>query len=714
MDLTPANSLTLKKAAIFYAELGFRVFPVRAGGKEPVKGLPWKQSATTDPDVIDQLWSLYPESNIGMVMGDYCGVNCLDVDRKLGQDGYVSYADITDLEYEGPVQLTPSGGEHRFFNYEPGFTNWTRKGVSGGLDMRTDHGYIVVAPSKRPDGRYAWSCGGDTVDAEPKLRIAFQKWSIDKDRIASDAPITTSDVIDYRTLNLKQRYVDYLETGDHSAWESERGLDESAAIFSLAGAVMREVQDEAETFGLLVSNPHVMSCAERHRTHGNPVDWLWQYGIGPMIKEAKHSQPSDIFTPLAMPKPSMGDTPPGTEYPFLDDDFVETAEAVYDPGEDTFFITPDIGLAYYLKPSQWIIQGILEENQVGALYGPSGSFKTFLALDLCLRISLGLDWHGQRTYLKRYCCFVTNEGLGAIWKRIEAWRLRYNLENEESVSRSDLNDSGFVVSKCGVDLLDIESMVPLNTHIHSVGSAPALIVFDTLASNMYGNENSNEDMSRLINHCKTAQAAYGCNVMLVHHSGHSDTGRMRGASALYNNMDYVLQASIQKGAPLTTNLKSTKAKDNAPMVPLSFDMKLTDIGLTEQDGTSSASLVPELAVQQHANVSLSAQRSLNPKQAKFLSCVKSTITESQTIDDDSDPCANSQEIYEAWRTLRAEEGGSTPRRNDTVGKLGTLVGQGHLSLIEDDNGHTWYGLPASDNIEADPPSISKFKKLAKP
>jgi hypothetical protein len=56
--------------ALAYADLGWRVFPVIAGGKRPLyRG--WQRDATTDPQRIERWWHGGPgEPNIGIVTGE--------------------------------------------------------------------------------------------------------------------------------------------------------------------------------------------------------------------------------------------------------------------------------------------------------------------------------------------------------------------------------------------------------------------------------------------------------------------------------------------------------------------------------------------------------------------------------------------------------------------------------------------------------------------
>ena len=57
----------LVEAALQYAALGIRVFPVHPRSKRPLAGLGWKEAATTDLDEIHAMWSQTPTANTGVV-----------------------------------------------------------------------------------------------------------------------------------------------------------------------------------------------------------------------------------------------------------------------------------------------------------------------------------------------------------------------------------------------------------------------------------------------------------------------------------------------------------------------------------------------------------------------------------------------------------------------------------------------------------------------
>src|SRR6266516_366035 len=61
------NTLSLRDAAVFYAQHGWPVFPL--AGKVPYDGMHGHKDATTEEAVIDHWWSEHPKANIGLATG---------------------------------------------------------------------------------------------------------------------------------------------------------------------------------------------------------------------------------------------------------------------------------------------------------------------------------------------------------------------------------------------------------------------------------------------------------------------------------------------------------------------------------------------------------------------------------------------------------------------------------------------------------------------
>lgn len=134
------------KSAMPYAQLGFKVFPLRPGSKEAFTehGV---YDASGDPVQIEEWGREYPNANIAVGCGPESGICVVDIDKHHGGDETMKALIRRHGECpKGPLQRTPQGGFHQFFAYDKRVGNSV--GVLGkGLDMKSKGGYVVLAPS---------------------------------------------------------------------------------------------------------------------------------------------------------------------------------------------------------------------------------------------------------------------------------------------------------------------------------------------------------------------------------------------------------------------------------------------------------------------------------------------------------------------------------------------------------------------------------------
>lgn len=146
----PAGATTGEAACVFAAS-GVPVFPVAAGGKQPLTRHGF-HDATTDLDRVRAWWSAAPAANIGMPTGAVSGMVVVDVDVHGPANGYVALdrADRAGL-LEGWELLihTPSDGLHAYYPASPGLVQRSWQAARVGIDFRGDGGYIIVPPSRR-------------------------------------------------------------------------------------------------------------------------------------------------------------------------------------------------------------------------------------------------------------------------------------------------------------------------------------------------------------------------------------------------------------------------------------------------------------------------------------------------------------------------------------------------------------------------------------
>ncbi|HIJ80437.1 MAG TPA: AAA family ATPase [Desulfuromonadales bacterium] len=226
-----------------------------------------------------------------------------------------------------------------------------------------------------------------------------------------------------------------------------------------------------------------------------------------------------------------------------------------------------------------LLGGVIEPESTGQLFGPSGGGKTFVALDMALSIATGTDWNGTPCE-QGIVLYYAGEGHRGLRRRVKAWWLHNG--------KPDLSD--LHVSRQAVPF-DKSSLAPSVLKAIELaeqsGKKVKLIIVDTLARHLIGDENATKDMSEFVNIADRLREAFpGSTVMIVHHTGNSAeaTGRSRGSSALKAACDFEIQCD--KGL-----LTYTKLKDAEQPPPVEFKLMPVVISADADGGEITSCVV---------------------------------------------------------------------------------------------------------------------------
>ena len=178
----------LLEAALYYAEKGWRVFPLHnptsggcscqkpdcnSSGKHPRISNGFT-GASSDASVIRDWWARWPDANIGVVTGPGSGTFVLDVDGAVGQASLRALGPLPETLRAITGRVSADGertGFHLYFASPAGVNLRSSKGHLGqGLDLRAAGGYVVAPPSLHASGhRYEWAKAASIAHAPPSL-----------------------------------------------------------------------------------------------------------------------------------------------------------------------------------------------------------------------------------------------------------------------------------------------------------------------------------------------------------------------------------------------------------------------------------------------------------------------------------------------------------------------------------------------------------------
>ncbi len=240
--------------------------------------------------------------------------------------------------------------------------------------------------------------------------------------------------------------------------------------------------------------------------------------------------------------------------------------------------------ALKLSSQSDLIKGILPESAgLTVIYGPPSGGKSFVAIDMGLCIATGTDYHGHPVK-KKPMLYVAAEGQSGMLVRIKAWLAHHGIDS------SALSDFSLLPRPCTIDTPG--ELDDLLAAIKELPKAPGLIVLDTVARIMSGDENSTADMGKLVRACDRIREQTGAQVVLIHHTGKDATRGARGAIALTGATDCMFKVcQVLGGETDVVGLINDRQKDKELVPPLLFDMRVIDSGLLDADGNKRTSLV---------------------------------------------------------------------------------------------------------------------------
>jgi hypothetical protein len=531
----PPVTATLTEPAHQYHAAG--LYPIRI---KPNSKIPLDTNWTTDRHDADDLAAMFAQhkGNIGVTFPP--DVFALDIDCKGDVDGRASFA-ACEFQYGAlpptRTQETPSGGRHMLYRLPPGVTLTNKVCIAPGLDIRTAGGQIVVAPSVVNGKAYRW------LNPEAPIADIPPAW-LPLLRGAGQAPAakvplagTEGDIIPEGARN--DTLHDRAATMRRAGFEAE---EISGAIRAMNERCCSPPLPDSEVDTIVVS-------AARYQADPEP----WQVGFG-----------QAPLPPGALPVP---------------------------PARFKLLTPADLAK---LPPVQWRVRGVLPSEGIGAVFGPSGSGKSFLVLDQLAAVAAGREWFGCRV-TQSPVLYVALEGEAGIAQRVKAYETKHG----------GLPES-FRFLLQSLDIRNVADRAALVQAIQAAGYQGGVLAIDTLNRAAPGmDENDSKSMGEVIGAAKAIQAQLGGLVLLVHHTGKDATKGLRGHSSLHAALDAAIEVTREGAGRVWTLHKAKDGEDGGAHL---FGLDVVGIG-TDDEGAPITSCV--VAPEESAGDAM--RRTLPPK-----------------------------------------------------------------------------------------------------
>ena len=228
---------------------------------------------------------------------------------------------------------------------------------------------------------------------------------------------------------------------------------------------------------------------------------------------------------------------------------------------------------------RWIVKGLLPETGIAALYGASQSGKSFLAGDLGIAIAFGTEWFGHRT-LVRPVTYVMLESEAGLRNRISAWEKH----NSKQIP------TNFRAMAQPFNLSEPEQVEELGAVLPQGG----VVIIDTLNRAAPGlDENSSQDMGRVLAGMKRLEEITGGLVIVVHHTGKDASKGPRGHSSLFAALDGAIEVERSLKGRFWS---AAKVKDGEDGKQVAFKLQVVELGVdADGDPVTSCAIDQELS-----------------------------------------------------------------------------------------------------------------------
>lgn len=228
-----------------------------------------------------------------------------------------------------------------------------------------------------------------------------------------------------------------------------------------------------------------------------------------------------------------------------------------------------------LPDTEWLVEGAIPQNSFGVLWGPSDSFKTFVAIDLALCIATGNPWHGKPVQCGPVVYGAAEDGYG-VGKRMVGWRRTRGVDLATPLVHVHI--SGITLEE------DAAALIAACKDV-----APVMVVIETLARTFGGkNENATQDMNSYVNVADTIRRETGATILIIHHTGR-DESKERGNLALRAACDWIMHVKRDGGTmeiDLINEPPDGKQKNAAPFPTMRLQMVETAFEYRDTEHTT--------------------------------------------------------------------------------------------------------------------------------
>jgi hypothetical protein len=597
----------------------------RQGGKHPIYAN-WQLASLHDAGSVAAYWTAHPSANVGIATGRASRIWVLDIDPDNGGD--VALQGL--IEANGALPLTRkhqtgSGGYHLVWRMPPDFEPTNSRGrLPRGLDVRGTGGQIVAPPSESGKGGYLVIADVEIVDAPAWLLDLIRPATYEPsnvvrgsvETIGTYGPGQDHRVNAYASKTMQARCDELARAPE--GLRNDTAFRVACRLWELvnAGWVPRDG----------AHGRYIEACAAADAASGAGSSFpeaeaesvwhkAWRKVGGTAAVMPDDMMHGEVF-PFGQPAPGVSLTSTGAPAGTGEQAGEGSTQAglFVDPGATGAATSMQQGLPAQtggvqqmqhapiemlrarlrtgaefaaLPPPRPLVAGLLDLESIAYMIGKSGSYKSFIALDLACHVACDMPWRGRRVH-GGTVLYLCAEGQSGAHLRVGAWMRTHGRQDTGQLLVLDLP----------VQARDPVMWTAFTELCRELG--PVLVVIDTQARCSLGfEENSNSDMSLFVGQVDALREATGACVLVIHHIGRNGSAA-RGASAIDGAQDAELR--VERGAvPLSCTVSTDKEKDRPDNVAIPIKLDVVAMGWNPLTGEDITSLVVSADVPQELN-----------------------------------------------------------------------------------------------------------------
>lgn len=249
------------------------------------------------------------------------------------------------------------------------------------------------------------------------------------------------------------------------------------------------------------------------------------------------------------------------------------------------FFTPDAIWSGGYTPPAYLVKGMIARRAVTTIFGDQGTYKSAISIALATCIGSGRAFYGVRTRSEPAgVVYLAGEGCAGMPKRLRGLMMAHDLTAADPAPL-------IAITEMPANLVGNAEQLraTVAAAAEALGTEIAAVFIDTLTANFgEGEENSASDMTLAIANAK--RAAPDAALIVVHHSGHGESGRERGSSSLPFGADFRFRTKYDKAAK-TVCLENLKQKDDEALEPMFFAPRRVGVEWLDSDGEELTSVV---------------------------------------------------------------------------------------------------------------------------